>query len=61
MDDNKEKERQKIAEEHGIGREPAQNPNPRANENVPDGDNNPKPDSSATDKPGSEITDGGAG
>ncbi len=61
MDDKKEKERQRIAEEHGIGQQPAQNADPRANENVQDNDGNKEPDPSATDKPVSEITDGEGG
>ncbi len=60
MTNSKDKERQKIAEENGIGQQPAENSDPRANENVPDKDKK-IPDPSATDKPGSEITDGSAG
>ena len=45
----------------GIEEPIAQNPNPRANENIRDPSEDPKPDPEATDKPGSEITDGEAG
>jgi hypothetical protein len=45
----------------GTGEPIAQNPNPRANENIRNPSEDPKPDPEATDKPGSEITDGEAG
>ncbi len=61
MNDKTEKQREEIAKEHGIGQQPALNPNPGANDNVKTPGDNPKPDPKATDKPGSEITDGGAG
>lgn len=45
----------------GITEPKAQNPNPRANENINDPTKNHKPNPDATDKVGSEITDGEAG
>ena len=59
----KDKDNKEISNnsKSGIGEPIAQNPNPRANENIRDPSEDAKPDPEATDKPGSEITDGEAG
>lgn len=58
---DKNKKDKSNAPKSGIGEPIAQNPNPRANENIRNPSEDPKPDSKARDKPGSEITDGEAG
>ncbi|WP_207497154.1 hypothetical protein [Aridibaculum aurantiacum] len=58
-------DQQNQAEQAGQEGKPspmAQNENPRANENIrQDPSEDPKPDPSATDRVGSEITDGEGG
>ena len=60
MNDKDKKQKDKDHKQ-GIREPIAQNPNPRANENIRNPSENPNPDPEATNKPGSEITDGEAG
>ncbi len=50
----KTKKRKSKDPKSAIGKYVAQNPNPRANENIRNPSENPKPEPEATDKPGSE-------
>ncbi|MEO7800606.1 MAG: hypothetical protein ABIR81_01330 [Ginsengibacter sp.] len=61
MDNDKKEEMDKIAKEKGIGQKPAENPDPRANENIKNTPGNVTDEDNASQKTGSEITDGGAG
>ncbi len=59
--DNKKEEMDKIGKEKGIGQKPAENINPRANENIKNNPCNTTDNDNAPEQTGNEITDGEAG
>lgn len=61
MNNNKKEEMDKIGKEKGIGQKPAENEDPRANENIKNNPGDTTDKDKAPEKTGTEITDGEAG
>lgn len=59
--DSKKQEMDKIGREKGIGQKPAENTDPRANENIKNKPGNTTDKDDAPEQTGTEITDGEAG
>lgn len=61
MDNTKAEEMDKIGKEKGIGQKPAENADPRANDNIKNKPDNTTDEDKSPEKTGTEITDGEAG
>lgn len=59
--DSKKQDMDKIGKEKGIGQKPAENIDPRANENIKNKPGNITDDDNVPEQTGTEITDGEAG